>query len=227
MSSTVYSGFGLPAGINYGSLDSDGYTYDANSGRMTQYAFHVNGSAETGTLTWDANGTLQKLAISDPFNGNDTQTCTSAYDDLLRVSSQNCGSIWSQNFSYDPFGNIDKSGTSSFQPTYNAATNRYATLPAGTPSYDANGNVLSDGFHTYAWDVEGKNLLLDGNEVAVTYDALGRWVERKFSFRTYDQGVYAPGGGPELFIAEAGALESAYVPLSGQAYAAYDTSGVT
>ncbi|MGA8026815.1 MAG: hypothetical protein WB992_06685, partial [Bryobacteraceae bacterium] len=101
VSSTTYSGFGQAASINYGSLDSDGYTYDPNSGRMTQYAFHVNGSSETGTLTWNANGSLQKLAISDPFNSSDTQTCTSVYDDLARVASQNCGSIWSQNFTYD------------------------------------------------------------------------------------------------------------------------------
>ncbi|MGA8030412.1 MAG: hypothetical protein WB992_24995 [Bryobacteraceae bacterium] len=136
VSSTTYSGFGLAATINYGSLDSDGYTYDPNSGRMTQYAFHVNGSSETGALTWNANGSLQKLAISDPSNSSDTQTCTSAYDDLMRVASQNCGPIWSQNF---------------------------------------------------------------------TYDALGRWVERHWPNGTYDQGVYAPTGGPELFIPAAGA----------------------
>ncbi len=58
------------------------------------------------------------------------------------------------------------------------------------------------------------------------YDALGRWVERKFANGTYDQGVYAPGAGPELFIAATGALRTAYVPLSGQAYASYNTSGL-
>ncbi len=226
VTSTGYSGFG-PTLITFGSGDSDSYTYDPNTARMTQYQFTVNGSSETGTLSWNANGTLQSLVVSDPFNGGDTQTCSSSYDDLMRLISNNCGSVWNQTFSYDVFGNISKSGTTSFMPTYNTATNQFLSLPAGTPSYDANGNLQSDGFHTYSWDADGKNVQLDnGNTVTMTYDALGRWVERKFANGTYDQGVYAPGGGPELFIAAAGALRTAYVPLSGQAYASYNTSGL-
>jgi len=70
---------------------------------------------------------------------------------LARISSANCGTAASQTFSYDPFANISKSGSPyQFQPTYSAATNRFATIPGTTPSYDANGNVLSDGSHTYA-----------------------------------------------------------------------------
>jgi len=38
----------------------------------------------------------------------------------------NCGSAFSQTFSYDAFGNISKSGTYAFQPIYNIATNRFA-----------------------------------------------------------------------------------------------------
>jgi YD repeat-containing protein len=71
------------------------------------------------------------------------------YDDLARLTSDNCDSAWSQSFSYDAFGNIGKSGTISFQPTYNSAINHYATLPGGTPAYEANGNLTNDGFYTY------------------------------------------------------------------------------
>ncbi len=78
VTSTGYSGFG-PTLITFGSGDSDSYTYDANTARMTQYQFMVNGSSETGTLSWNANGTLQSLVVSDPFNGSDTQTCNSSY----------------------------------------------------------------------------------------------------------------------------------------------------
>ena len=67
------------------------------------------------------------------------------YDDLARVASVNCQlnpsntANWSQTFSFDPFGNIQKTGNNggtSFLPSYNSATNRYSTLPAGTPTYD-------------------------------------------------------------------------------------------
>jgi len=47
--------------VNYGSGDSDSFTYDPNTGRMTQYQYNVNGSALTGTLGWNANGTLGAL----------------------------------------------------------------------------------------------------------------------------------------------------------------------
>jgi len=75
---------------------------------------------------------LQKLVITDPFNSADNQTCNYAHDDLSHIASANCGTAASQTFSYDPFGNISKSGSPySFQPTYNSATNRFATLPRG------------------------------------------------------------------------------------------------
>ena len=148
LTSTTYNGFGV-TGITFGSGDSDSFSYDSNTGRETQYKFTVNGANETGTLTWNANGTLQKLAISDPFIAAKTQTCTNTYDDLMRLIANNCGSVWSQTFGFDAFGNITKTGTTSFQPTYNPATNRYNTLPTGTLGYDLNGNLTSDSFHSY------------------------------------------------------------------------------
>ena len=179
--------------MNFGSLDSDNFSYDPNTGRMTQYKFNVNGASETGTLTWNANGTLRQLAIVDPFTPGNTQTCTNTYDDLSRLTGNNCGSIWSESYSYDALGNIAKSGAVSFLPTYSSATNRYATLPSGTPAYDANGNVNGDGFHVYSYDAEGKNTQLDSCTVGMTYDALGRWVERAAG-GGFTQAVYSPDG---------------------------------
>ncbi len=94
VSSVTYatSGTSEPIGsltqITFGSGDSDSYQYDTNTGRMTQYSFNVNGQSAVGNLTWNANGTLQKLAITDPFNSLDNQTCTNTYDDLARVGSE-------------------------------------------------------------------------------------------------------------------------------------------
>jgi len=86
---------------------------------------------------------LGQLAITDPFNSHDAQTCNYGYDDLARLASVDCGaSIWQQNFTYDAFGNITKSvpfgGTGvSFLPGYSATNNHYTD----GATYDANGNL--------------------------------------------------------------------------------------
>jgi hypothetical protein len=117
---------------------------------------------------------VKTLAITDPFNASNAQTCNYAYDDLTRLKSANCGTPWSQTFNYDAFGNITKSGSLSWQPGYNQSTNRY-TL-AGT-SYDADGNLLSDTFSTCAWSAYGRPTTLAGK--TITYDALDRMVEKR------------------------------------------------
>jgi RHS repeat-associated protein len=223
LSTTAYSAFG-PTALTFGSLDSDNFSYDPNTGRMTQYKFNVNGSSEVGTLGWNANGTLKQLAITDPFTASNTQVCTNTYDDLVRLLSNNCGSGWSQAYAYDPFGNLSKTGTISFQPTYNTATNRYQTLPAATAAYDANGFLNGDEFHSYSYDAEGRNTLIDSGTVTMTYDALGRWVERSAG-GSYTQAVYSADG-QELALTSGQAVSTAYVRLPGGAMARYLSSGL-
>ena len=84
-----------------------------------------------GHLTWNPNGTLGQLAITDPFDGANQQTCNYGYESLGRLASANCGSIWSQTFTYDPYGNLSKTGTITFQPGYNSSTNRVSDTGRG------------------------------------------------------------------------------------------------
>jgi hypothetical protein len=165
VSSTTYNVASEATQVNLGSGDNDAFSFDPNTFRMTLYQFNVNGQSVTGVLTWNANGTLQKLNITDAFNAANTQNCAYSYDDLARIASGNCGSVWAQTFSYDAFGNITKAGSSQFQPGYNYQTNQ---MSSGA-SYDANGDVLSDSLHSYAWDVETRPTTLDS--VTVTIDA--------------------------------------------------------
>lgn len=155
------------------------FSYDANTLRMNQYSAAVvhNSTNYTisGTLTWNPNGGLQQLVVSDPLNANDNQTCNYTADDLGRIASVTCGTGWSQTFSYDPFGNITKSGSISWMPGYYQNTNHY--MLAGT-SYDSDGNVLRDGSNTNTFDPEGKIIsTLNGASWGFTYDALGHMVE--------------------------------------------------
>jgi len=174
VTATSYNPGSEVTGVTLGSGDSDAFTFDSNTGRMTQYKATINGSSAFGNVTWNANGSLRQLAITDPFNSSNTQTCAYSQGDLASIKSVSCGSAWSQTFSYDPFGNITKNGSISWMPGYNTATNRY-TL-AGT-SYDADGNLLTDTFHTYTWNSDGQPATVNTNTlVTLTYDALGRVV---------------------------------------------------
>jgi YD repeat-containing protein len=141
--------------VTFGSGDSDTYTYDANTGRMTQYKFTVGATPQSvvGSLAWNQNGSLQQHQITDPFNAANTQTCAYQHDDVSRIANVDCGTGgWGQSFAYDAFSNITKNVLqnhtgNSFQPAYQTSpsiTNRIATLPGNiTVNYDANGNTRS------------------------------------------------------------------------------------
>jgi RHS repeat-associated protein len=206
------------------SGDSDVFNFDPNTGRMTQYKFNVGSNAVTGALTWNPNGTLGQLAITDPLNSANAQTCSYSHDDLVRIATANCTSTpaWSQTFSFDAFGNINKVGNSSFGATYSSSTNRMTTIGSSTPTYDSNGNVTNDFLHTYAWDANGGPVTIDG--IGATYDALGRMVELNRS-GVYGEIVYAPSGG-KLALMNGQSLLKAFVPLPGGATAVYSNSGL-
>jgi RHS repeat-associated protein len=222
LSSTTYNVASMPTTINLGSSDSDALTYDPNTNRITQYKFNVNGQSVIGNLTWNPLGTLSILAITDPLDSSNTQTCNYSHDDLVRIASANCGSVWSQTFSYDGFGNITKSGSSSFGATYSSSTNRMAQIGSSTPSYDSNGNVTNDFLNTYSWDANGRPLTIDG--VGATYDAFGSMVEQNRS-GSYTQIVYAPSGG-KLALMSGSTLLKGFVYLPGGDTAVYNSSGL-
>src|ERR1035437_783781 len=73
-----------------GNMTNDGstaYTYDAG-GRPTKYQLAVGSSPQTveGDLTWNQNGTLKTLAMTDPPTPSRSQTCNYGYDDLARAA---------------------------------------------------------------------------------------------------------------------------------------------
>jgi RHS repeat-associated protein len=205
VSSVSYDASSMPTTITTTSGDTDIFMYDPNTERMTNYTYTVNGKAMAGALKWNANGTLQKLAITDGFYSAGTQTCyynpslssNTGYDNLGRLVGVNCGSsVWSQSFSYDPFGNITKSGSLAWAPGYNSSTNQYQN----GSTYDANGNLKYDTFNSYTWSVYNKPAtIIAGNMTptcgtsgtCLTYDAFGRVVEENAS-GTITQIFYEP-----------------------------------
>ncbi len=230
--SSTTNPLGALTGVTFGSADTDSFSYYPNTGRMKTYTFTVNGKTDVSTLTWNTNGTLQELAIVDNIPGTlDTQTCYYQYDDVQRLSSSLCGSIWQQNFTYDSFGNITKSGSSTFTPSYTfsngATTNQFFSIPSVSVSYDKNGNLLTDNLNSYTWDPNWGNMLTVSNgstTVTNTYDALGRMVENNAG-GTYTEFIYGPTGA-KLAKVNGTTLIKAFIALPGGAKAIYHSTGL-
>ena len=78
-------------------------------------------------------------------------------------------------------------------------------------SYDANGNLTNDTFHTYTWGANWqKPVTIDST--SLTYDALGRVVEKGIS-GAYTQILYSPIGKTAIMSGQT--FVSAYIPLPG------------
>ena len=231
VSPTSYNLYGLPTNITFGSTDYDSFQYDGATGRMTQFASVVRTYSLTGTPTWNANGSLRQLAISDTYNSSNTQTCTYQHDDLARIAAVNCGTNkWNQSFTYgsNGFGNVNWTGTglgTSFLQAYDTTSNTNHFQGTGI-SYDSNGNLLTDITHTYTWDADGKlyQIVSGSTTTTMTYDALGRRVEQAVG-TTYTEIVYGPGGGKLALVngtnGAGQAVISAFIPLPAGATAVY------
>jgi RHS repeat-associated protein len=214
--SVTYNAWDQPLNVNLGLGDSDVYTYNAQTKNMSGFTFTIGATPKVldGTLTWNGNYTLRKLVLTDTISTG-AQTCNygtssvAGYDELGRIVSADCGSVFAQTFSYDGFNNLSKSGSSSWLPGYNQANNRY-TL-AGT-SYDSNGSLLTDTFHTYTWNQDNQLKGVTDASETLTYDALGRLAEKGVS-GTFTQILYGPSG---RLATMAGQTTSDYlVPMPG------------
>lgn len=66
VTATTFNAASQATQVTFGSTDSDAFTFDQYTGRMTQYQYNVNSQLVTGALTWNTDSTLQKLVITDP-----------------------------------------------------------------------------------------------------------------------------------------------------------------
>ncbi|WP_198174880.1 RHS repeat-associated core domain-containing protein [Spirosoma arboris] len=91
----------------------------------------------------------------------------------------------SYQYAYDALGNRTMAKEGSTEKTYTANyVNQYTGIKTNgsnaPPTYDKNGNLVSDGSNTYEYDPENRLLSIQNGttKVAYTYDALGRRVSR-------------------------------------------------
>ncbi len=224
LSTVTYNNSSQATAVKYGSGDSDSFSFDPNTGLPTGYTIKIGSGSQVATMTNNPNGSLKTLAVSDTFYSNEDETCQYLYDSDFRLFNTNCGtSGWQGTYTYDQYGNIDKSGSTAFAPTYNTGTNRYSSIPGGTVSYDGNGNLTSDTFHTYAWDADGNPTTID--TYSFNYDAFDRRVEYGTG-SSWSQYVYSPSS-PGAIVGTATAQTLALrVPMPGGGQAIVTSAGV-
>jgi RHS repeat-associated protein len=198
---TTFNAAGQPLNVQLTGTtpDQDIYTYDPNTGNMKTFEFEVGNTPAnlTGKLSWNTNGALGQLAVTDGFNADGTETCYSnssgslgaGYDDLERLIEFDCGSgNWGQEFSYDQYDNLIKAVISgrtgtTWNPGYSTSpSNNHCNSPC---TYDSNGNVTADGNDVYGWNEFSKIAWTAPSGTpecgssgrCATYDAFGRMVE--------------------------------------------------
>ena len=150
-----------------------------------------------GTTT--NNGNVQSQTITVPTIGSATgftATQTYGYDSLNRLSSaqENNGSSWTQNFSYDRYGNRNFATGTTLpaslgpvnSPFINALNNRLDSTVSGQTNvtYDPAGNLTHDvNGHAYVYDGENKQTTYEGGASAsggatYYYDGDGQRVKK-------------------------------------------------
>jgi RHS repeat-associated protein len=125
------------------------------------------------SFTYDS---LNRLATMNQSSGT-AQTCSSAFALSWTTTSQYTGT--------DAWGNrTDQTVTSGTCPSVEVhrpvnSKNQFTTScppPTGNTCYDAAGNLLNDGIHTYIYDAENRIVNVDGGGAIYVYDAEGRRV---------------------------------------------------
>jgi RHS repeat-associated protein len=150
------------------------------SGNLQDYNYGFNaGSLDNGSVvTWAATGQIS-------FNR------TYGYDSLNRLSSLSSPSdpngCTGLSWNYDSWGNrtaqTTTGGACPQEPSTTFTNNN--RFPSSPYQYDAAGNLVADGTHTYTYDAENRLIQADGTvgqcltaTVCYSYDADGRRVEK-------------------------------------------------
>ena len=194
-----YDSSGRLSGLRDGSDQSlVGYQYDA-AGRLSR---ETNGNGTATSYSYDAAGQLLRIDNYNPA-GELSSSLQYTYDVLGRRSSETSNQgTWS--YSYDASGQLVGANFASSNPAaisnqsrqyvYDAAGNRISTLVNGVAtsyssnglnqytavggagySYDADGNLLSDGVRSYVYNSENRMIRATaGTDVwEYEYDLLG------------------------------------------------------
>ena len=156
------------------------WNYEDKRNLLTQVQ---NGSVSDFGYTNNAIGNRTAMSrAGSAFAAPDTisYSYNSRSEVIGAVSNQN--SAYNYAYSFDPIGNrltANLAGTS-----YNYTTNmlnQYTVVNSNQPTYDDDGNMLTNGSWTYTWNGENRMVqAVNGNtKLQFVYDYMGRRIEKK------------------------------------------------
>jgi RHS repeat-associated protein len=140
------------------------YTFDNDGYRLAEEKVHHTDASEK--YLYDASNKLVNFKSGTLISGNIPSPITQ------------------HQLNYDGTGNRTSTDLNAVTTNYTVNTiNQYTSITGiVAPTYDANGNMLSDGAHAYLYDYENRLISVDGGATAAyLYDALGRRIEKQLS----------------------------------------------
>ena len=167
------------------------YTYETNRDRMTAIDNRISGSSYSNyAYSHDAlgrrtsreqSGSAFALTNTDTFAYNTRSEVTGSTNSVLTSSA------YTPTYTYDKIGNRESStGISPVSAYTTNQLNQYTAIGATNPTYDADGNLTSNGTWTYSWN--GENRLRTATKgrttINFTYDYLGRLVKKDDGINT-------------------------------------------
>lgn len=172
------------------------YTYDSANRLMA-----INQGSETVQLAYDADNRRTTLTLPNGI------TVNYGYDNAseltgLTYTQGNGTNLGNLTYNYDSDGRVNsKNGSFATDvlptPTTQAATfdlnDREIRFNGQTLSYDANGNLTSDGTNTYTWNARNQLTQISQGgtvEMSYAYDALGRRISKTVGSGTPTQFLY-------------------------------------
>ena len=161
------------------SVMNTSYSYDAHK-RLTGITANVNGVTYTHGYTLNDKNQRTGMALADGKDWN------FSYDNMGQVTEailNNSGSLLNTySYNYDLIGNRIQATKDNDITSYNSnIVNQYTQINSAVPTYDQDGNMLTNGAWSYTWNGENRMTVAQNaaRKVEFSYDYMGRCFERK------------------------------------------------
>ncbi|WP_229771373.1 RHS repeat-associated core domain-containing protein [Burkholderia pseudomallei] len=188
--SYTYDAAGRRTSMTAASQATANYTFD-DANRLTA----IMQGSETVQLAYDADNRRTTLTLPNGVKVNYGYDNASELTGLTYTQS-NGNAVGNLAYGYDADGRItSKSGsfamdvlpTATTQPATFDLNDRKTSFNGQAVTYDANGNLISDGTNTYTWNARNQltQISQGGNtQLSFSYDALGRRISKSLQGTT-------------------------------------------
>ncbi len=162
ISEISYAPFGPINGWTWGDGQAHQRGFDA-AGQLNSYTL----ATDTRSLTHDTVNNISAITGS-------SLNQSFGYDDLDRLTTATSDSF-DLGYSYDANGNRTEANINGTAQAYTieSSSNRISVIDTTVYQYDSNGNILSDGSHTYGFDARNRLTDVDDGSVVYGYNSFG------------------------------------------------------